>query len=588
MAQASIPATATALPFAPWSCCAQPPGVIVHPDQLPAAGSAWLPAVVPGTIAAALQASGRWHARDPRDLDAEDWWFRTTFDAPDGHAGQLCFDGLATLAEVWLNGRRLLAAMAAAGESVDNLVLWASVIKGRSYVRELKALSLTGTGHATPPAEGIEAAGFFLSEPTVHELSRLDLLQCRPPCRRVLIVTRDDLPADDSLLAHFASQGVEAQQTVQPGYADMMTEPHDNKIPQQAIASIVAWLPAASQPMMDTNHAVPRCHSALDLTVVERGIHERVLTIGQQPCLVGIVSECQEPVTDQLPWIVLLNAGSVHRVGPHRLYVTLARQLAAVGFRCLRLDLCGLGDSITPDCEHENDPYPAATFRDIDATLTHLHNHLGVQRVVLMGLCSGAYAAFQSAAQLSHPVLVESVLINPLAFYWRAGMSLEPSAAARQLQTFREGLHSAWRPSKWWKLLSGQSKMGLAGALGTVIQRWRLRQRSSQRASTDHRDRALDVLPSHPAREDVPGDLERAVRAGRHVACFFARSDPGYDLLMLHASRQVKELRRTGRMSVYFLDDSDHTFSRRAWRQALVQAIIEHLQERYPATMRFK
>ena len=50
-------------------------------------------------------------AGHPRDLDAEDWWYRTTFDAPDlppGHPCHLCFDGLATLAEVWLNGHRLL------------------------------------------------------------------------------------------------------------------------------------------------------------------------------------------------------------------------------------------------------------------------------------------------------------------------------------------------------------------------------------------------------------------------------------------------------------------------------------------------
>jgi len=72
------------------------------------AGAGWLPAIVPGTVAAALQANGQWNINAPRDLDAEDWWYRTTFDAPDLSAGYLCFDGLATLGEVWLNGRRLL------------------------------------------------------------------------------------------------------------------------------------------------------------------------------------------------------------------------------------------------------------------------------------------------------------------------------------------------------------------------------------------------------------------------------------------------------------------------------------------------
>lgn len=105
------PANAVADPFAPWSCCAQPAGAIAHPNQLPA-DAGWLPATVPGVVAAALQGNGQWDFNKPRDLDAEDWWYRSTFAAPDRSAGQpchLCFDGLATLAEVWLNGEHVLA-----------------------------------------------------------------------------------------------------------------------------------------------------------------------------------------------------------------------------------------------------------------------------------------------------------------------------------------------------------------------------------------------------------------------------------------------------------------------------------------------
>jgi beta-mannosidase len=90
----------------PWSCCARPAGSIIHPDQLAAVGT-WLPAPVPGTAAAALQASGQWDLGQPYDFDSEDWWFRTAF--ADARAPcRLRFDGLATLAEVWLNGQQLL------------------------------------------------------------------------------------------------------------------------------------------------------------------------------------------------------------------------------------------------------------------------------------------------------------------------------------------------------------------------------------------------------------------------------------------------------------------------------------------------
>ena len=105
--------------------------------------------------------------------------------------------------------------------------------------------------------------------------------------------------------------------------------------------------------------------------------------------------------------------------------VEMARRFATEGFSCLRMDLCGLGDSVTERLADENDSYTRTMFRDIQITLRHAQTEWGVRRCVLMGLCSGAYAAFQSAAQLTDPALIESILINPLTFFWRDGMSLE-------------------------------------------------------------------------------------------------------------------------------------------------------------------
>ena len=94
-----------------WDCCAHAPGVVTRPDQLAIASSEWLPAAVPGTVAGTLRASGRWDFQRPTDMDAQDWWYRSTFAVPAASIGQpctLCFDGLATLADIWVNGQRLL------------------------------------------------------------------------------------------------------------------------------------------------------------------------------------------------------------------------------------------------------------------------------------------------------------------------------------------------------------------------------------------------------------------------------------------------------------------------------------------------
>jgi alpha-beta hydrolase superfamily lysophospholipase len=475
-----------------------------------------------------------------------------------------------------------LAVQAAVDEAVDGLVLWAPVVKGRAYVREMKALSLTARPDGRPASEApdeIEAAGFVLTASTAHDLGRLDLLQAHPRCRRALIVARDDAPDDARLLDHFRALGIDTAQTVQPGYTDMMAEPHDTKVPRQAIGHVVDWLLAGSP---DEDRIVTPAETTAPLrqgVEIEPSLRERAVRISLQPDLFGILSEPRDSSAPDLPLVLIVNAGSCYRVGPNRLYVSLARQLAARGFRCLRLDLCGLGDSITPDLDRENDPYPATAFRDIGLVLNYLRTQHGVSRVVLMGLCSGAYAALQSAAQLSDPALVESVLINPLTFFWKEGMSIEADPAAR-LRSSHDYMASAWQPGKWLKMLTGRSKLGIAGALRMLVDHWRLR-KPSGRASTKDHGPAPYAFPTHPPREDLPGDLARLEKAGRHVACFFATTDPGYRILTFYAGKKVNAMRRSGRMSVRFMDGADHTFSRRTARQALAQALIDHLCRRY-------
>ncbi|MBN8421670.1 MAG: glycoside hydrolase family 2 protein [Verrucomicrobia bacterium] len=95
--------------FAPWTCCAQAPGASAEPA---AVQGDWIAAEVPGTVASALRARGLWSHQNPPDIDAQDWWYRTTFAAAARTAEEsyaLCFDGLASLADVWLNGELILS-----------------------------------------------------------------------------------------------------------------------------------------------------------------------------------------------------------------------------------------------------------------------------------------------------------------------------------------------------------------------------------------------------------------------------------------------------------------------------------------------
>ena len=89
-----------------WSLALTAPGSIAAPDSLGPITD-WIDAAVPGTAAQALRDAGRWSLDAPAPLHDRDVWYRLRFDG-DGPR-TLRLGGLATIAEVWLNGERLLS-----------------------------------------------------------------------------------------------------------------------------------------------------------------------------------------------------------------------------------------------------------------------------------------------------------------------------------------------------------------------------------------------------------------------------------------------------------------------------------------------
>lgn len=94
-----------------WRVAPAVAGSVASPSELVDRALEWLPATAPCTAASALRAASKWSFDDRVDFDASDWWWRCDF--PAGARGtpaarRLRFGGLATLAEVWLNGSSIL------------------------------------------------------------------------------------------------------------------------------------------------------------------------------------------------------------------------------------------------------------------------------------------------------------------------------------------------------------------------------------------------------------------------------------------------------------------------------------------------
>jgi pimeloyl-ACP methyl ester carboxylesterase len=109
--------------------------------------------------------------------------------------------------------------------------------------------------------------------------------------------------------------------------------------------------------------------------------------------------------------LLLLNAGLVHRVGPHRINVKLARRAAQRGLASLRFDLSGLGDSAPG--EPGGTPLSRAVA-DIRAAADLLAESSGCRRFMCFGICSGADNGL--AAALEDERIVSLVLFDPPIF----------------------------------------------------------------------------------------------------------------------------------------------------------------------------
>jgi pimeloyl-ACP methyl ester carboxylesterase len=121
---------------------------------------------------------------------------------------------------------------------------------------------------------------------------------------------------------------------------------------------------------------------------MEQPIHFKI----NDQTLYGIV---HEPDPDGAgPLVVFLHGWAGSRLGPHRMFVHMARWLTARGCVCLRFDFRGRGDSggTTADASIRS------MIADATAALDFILPHYPERQVILLAICSGCKVAIGAAA----------------------------------------------------------------------------------------------------------------------------------------------------------------------------------------------
>lgn len=247
--------------------------------------------------------------------------------------------------------------------------------------------------------------------------------------------------------------------------------------------------------------------------------------------------------------IVLVVGGPQYRVGSHRQFVLMAREIAAAGFPVLRFDYRGMGDSegMPRSFESVDEDIRAA----VDALCRECPN---VSRIVGYGLCDAASALLGYCT--SDGRIAGLVLVNP----WARTEQGEAKAYVRHYYPRR-----LLQRSLWAKLVSGEFRVttSLRSALGML----RAALERPTGAATATRSYFLDRMLQGLQRIPVPvliqiSELDLTARE------FLALADSG---------PEWRRAMRRANITIEQFEGADHTFSAQQALGRATRGVIDWL-----------
>jgi alpha-beta hydrolase superfamily lysophospholipase len=459
--------------------------------------------------------------------------------------------------EVALLGLRIGATLAleaaVARGGVDRLVLWSPFGSGRSYVRWLKALArISHKDYAAPEGPDILVAGYILPAAIARALEEVDLNSVSiTPAPNVLVVEHDERLPDPTISQRLERLGSRVECVRPCGTAAMLEQPARSQVPDAALDAITSWL--ADWPSQHSSSAGAPEPGADNLYLAQGpGYQERGVRFGPADRLFGILT-IPTLVDSTKPAVIFLNTGIEYRVGPHRLYVPVARELATHGHAVLRYDVGGIGDSAPPPGAAENVAYPEHALDDAREAIAFLRKQAPGRRIVLTGLCSGGWHAFCAARD---GLQIDAIVCINAPLYLRDGPPATPRPEL-EIGSYRRALQD---PARWRTSLRRMSAYAcFARFVGAYLKR-----KISAIVGAALGGHLLDGLAR---------DLSAISARGIMTLFVFSSGDTGLEYLRLHGSPALRRRELRKRIRHVVVNDAGHTFSP-AWAQHALRRLL--------------
>lgn len=281
-------------------------------------------------------------------------------------------------------------------------------------------------------------------------------------------------------------------------------------------------------------------------------MREQACSFGNSAPLVGIYTNSTKRATENnTPTIMLLNSGLLHRAGPFRLYVDLARKLSALGFPVFRFDLSGIGDS---EKHRDNRPREEQILSDIKQAMDFLAVHKGAKEFVVMGLCTGADNAHKISvrdARICGAVFLDGYCYPSTGYYLRF-------YGAKLLN-----------PAVWWRAVKR-----------TVL---KPAPRNDALFEVDNQ-REDNYFWKLPAKTKTKAELEALVNRGVNLLYIYTGSNNLVNYKNQMAD-SMKSIKFGNQLQEEYLKNAEHTYPIVADRIQMMSIICDWMRERYSAVI---
>jgi alpha-beta hydrolase superfamily lysophospholipase len=423
--------------------------------------------------------------------------------------------------------------------SLAAVVLWDPCASGKEFLRHQQLLLTTLPGRPPTDTRGVDTPGYHINAPLAAELRLLTIGPVEPAHLRTLVLARPGRPAPERLRAALAP--VAADQLDAVGQDQLLdVAPLDAVVPWQSIKQITEWLTEV-MPDQPSIVAAPEPGSAVVGTDLDGApVRERPVRLGDIG-LFGITTEPDQGAHG--PWMVFMNVATEYHIGPGRAWVDLARAWARFGIRSVRFDLSGAGDSPVHPGQAEEITYAREWLDDLPAVAAGV-SPSDPSDTVFIGLCSGGYGAFEAGLTVGS----------------RGAMAINPVLTAPHMSKLTE----LWDPRRRAVRTMPKPLAKLAirhGRMASWI--WE-----------HYRQIAVWHAPM-----SVPA---AAVRSGMDVllVCGQEEAEPFRDVWYWRAMVEPR-LAATGRLAFTVIPSMDHVLLFGEGRQAAMQALTDHVLERY-------